>query len=157
MNGEENIDKISKRIDTPDDVNENTSLEQAIEQSKTQSENMEVHAQELHKAPGNGLKHYLFEFLMLFLAVFCGFLAENFREHIVEQKRTKLYAQQFYDELKLDTASLDRFIIYSGAVYKKYDTIVKILSAGVLDDVSLTCTQTRTHNMGLQVKWGFLL
>jgi len=25
------------------------------------------------------LKHYLFEFLMLFLAVFCGFLAENFR------------------------------------------------------------------------------
>ncbi|HEY4874217.1 MAG TPA: hypothetical protein VIH86_01465 [Puia sp.] len=30
---------------------------------------MEVHSQELHKAPGHGWKHYLFEFFMLFLAV----------------------------------------------------------------------------------------
>ena len=42
-----------------------------------ETENMETHAQELHKASGQGLKHYLFEFLMLFLAAFCGFLAEN--------------------------------------------------------------------------------
>lgn len=31
--------------------------------------------------------HYLWEFLMLFLAVFCGFLAENIREHRVEHAR----------------------------------------------------------------------
>jgi hypothetical protein len=30
--------------------------------------------------------HYLWEFLMLFLAVFAGFLAENQREHIVEHQ-----------------------------------------------------------------------
>ncbi|MBK9661472.1 MAG: hypothetical protein IPO68_16495 [Chitinophagaceae bacterium] len=28
--------------------------------------------------------HYFWEFLMLFLAVFCGFLAENQREHYVK-------------------------------------------------------------------------
>ncbi len=43
MNGEENIDRVPKGNDTPEDVNENASHEQTIEQSKTQSENMEVH------------------------------------------------------------------------------------------------------------------
>ena len=43
MNGEENIDQVPKSNDTPEDVNENASQEHAIEQSKTQSENMEVH------------------------------------------------------------------------------------------------------------------
>jgi hypothetical protein len=38
MNGEENIDQTPKSNDTPEDVNENASQEQAIEQSKTQSE-----------------------------------------------------------------------------------------------------------------------
>ena len=28
---------------------------------------------------------------MLFLAVFCGFLAENFREHLVERRQEKEY------------------------------------------------------------------
>ncbi len=37
--------------------------------------------------------HYFWEFLMLFLAVFCGFLAENQREHMVEHKREKQYMQ----------------------------------------------------------------
>ena len=73
MSEDENIDQVPKNNDTPEDVNENTSQDQAIEKSKTNSENMEVHAHDLHKAPGHGLKHYLFEFLMLFLAVFAGF------------------------------------------------------------------------------------
>ena len=38
---------------------------------------METHAHDLHKVPGHGWKHYFWEFLMLFLAVFCGFLAEK--------------------------------------------------------------------------------
>src|SRR5215470_2458972 len=56
---------------------------------------METHAHHLHKAPGKKWTHYLFEFLMLFLAVFCGFLAENFREHLVEKKRSRQYITSF--------------------------------------------------------------
>ena len=52
---------------------------------------METHAQELHKAPGSGWKHYVFEFLMLFLAVFCGFLAENL-ENIRWKKKENEYS-----------------------------------------------------------------
>jgi hypothetical protein len=67
---------------------------------------METHAHDLHKAPGHGWKHYLFEFFMLFLAVFCGFLAENWREHLAEKQRATDLAHSFYDELKRDSASI---------------------------------------------------
>jgi len=90
---------------------------------------MEIHAH-THTARKKWT-HYLWEFLMLFLAVFCGFLAENKREHLVEQKRTKLYAQQFYEELKLDRSSLIEFIKNSRGMYVKYDTLLHILKTGL--------------------------
>jgi hypothetical protein len=90
---------------------------------------MEVHAHP--HTERKRFKHYLWEFVMLFLAVFCGFLAENLREHIVEQKRTRLYAQQFYEELKLDTTSLVSSIMLSEVEYKKYDSLLKMLKAGL--------------------------
>ena len=66
---------------------------------------METHAHHLHKAPGNGFRHYFFEFFMLFLAVFCGFLVENFREHKIESDRAGELAKNFYEELKIDSVT----------------------------------------------------
>ena len=43
---------------------------------------------------------------MLFLAVFCGFLAEYQLEHKIERDRAKQLAKSFYDELKNDSASV---------------------------------------------------
>ena len=54
--------------------------------------------------------HYLWEFLMLFLAVFCGFLAENQREHMIEHQREKEYIKSFVEDLKQDTAQLKKII-----------------------------------------------
>jgi hypothetical protein len=65
---------------------------------------MEVHAHT--HTPRKKWTHYLWEFLMLFLAVFSGFLAENWREHIIEKKREKEYIASFIEDVKLDTASL---------------------------------------------------
>ena len=42
--------------------------------------------------------HYFWEFLMLFLAVCCGFLAENQREHYIEHKREKLLIKSFVED-----------------------------------------------------------
>ncbi len=50
--------------------------------------------------------HYFWEFLMLFLAVFCGFMAENFREHQIEHKREKVYITSLIKDMELDTVSL---------------------------------------------------
>ena len=49
--------------------------------------------------------HYLWEFLMLFLAVFCGFLAENQREHYVEGQREKKYIENLLHDLARDTVN----------------------------------------------------
>ncbi len=63
---------------------------------------MEVHAH-THTARKKWT-HYLWEFLMLFLAVFCGFLAENLREHQVEKERGRQYVLSFCEDLRTDTA-----------------------------------------------------
>ena len=47
---------------------------------------------------------------MLFLAVFCGFLAENFREHQVERQREKQYMVSLSEDLETDTAELKKAI-----------------------------------------------
>lgn len=47
---------------------------------------------------------------MLFLAVFCGFLAENQREHYVEHKRAKDFAKSLVRDLKSDTISITSHI-----------------------------------------------
>src|SRR4051794_24731588 len=73
---------------------------------------MDTHADELHKAPGHGIRHYLFEFLMLFLAVFCGFLADNYRESLVNREKERHYLQNMIVDLKADTADLNFSIYY---------------------------------------------
>ena len=52
--------------------------------------------------------HYLWEFLMLFLAVTLGFFVENQREHLVENKREIVYINSFIEDLKLDTSQFKR-------------------------------------------------
>ena len=71
-------------------------------------ENMEVHAHT--HSPRNKWTHYLWEFLMLFLAVFCGFLAEYKLEHIIEKEREKELAASFYNELTGDSLAIQTAI-----------------------------------------------
>ena len=69
---------------------------------------MEVHAH-THTARRKWT-HYFWEFLMLFLAVFCGFLAEYQLEHKIESDRGKQYALSMYEDLKMDTVILSSII-----------------------------------------------
>src|SRR5436190_21912796 len=67
---------------------------------------METHR--IQAQPGKKFRHYFFEFIMLFLAVFCGFLAENWREEITESKRERQYISSMIEDLKQDTAMLNK-------------------------------------------------
>jgi len=69
---------------------------------------MEVH----HHAHSERKKwtHYLWEFLMLFLAVTLGFFVENQREHLVEHQREKQFVQSLFNDIKADTVNLERII-----------------------------------------------
>ena len=66
-----------------------------------ETENMEVHHHS-HSHGNKNWKSYFWEFLMLFLAVFCGFLAEYQLEHTIEKERATELAKSFYGELKLN-------------------------------------------------------
>ena len=93
---------------------------------------MEVHH---HSSPAPGgthtarkkWTHYLWEFLMLFLAVFCGFLAENFREHQVEHQREKEYISSFIKDVELDTASLHLTCNVRKTYINYFDSLVFLL------------------------------
>ena len=69
---------------------------------------MEVHAHS--HTPRKKWTHYFWEFFMLFLAVFAGFLAENQREHFVEQKRERQYMRSMTRDLENDTLELRKII-----------------------------------------------
>jgi len=72
--------------------------------SHPQPGNMEVHKHPhdvMHKKKWN---EYVLEFLMIFLAVFLGFLAENQRERLVDRRRERHYISTLLNDLRLDTA-----------------------------------------------------
>src|SRR5436309_1232904 len=88
---------------------------------------MEVHAHSQTVPIAIGSKkftHYLWEFLMLFLAVFCGFLAENIREHTVEHQRAKQFALSMLSDIKEDTAALNTAIGSGNKKIKAIDSLV---------------------------------
>lgn len=84
---------------------------------------MEVH----HHSHAHGKKTwkgYFWEFLMLFLAVFCGFLAENEREHLVERHREKQYIRSMTVDLATDTSKLGLIIRHYSLVTRGLDSIL---------------------------------
>jgi hypothetical protein len=104
--------------------------------TQPQPTDMEVHKHPHHITHKKKWGEYLLEFLMLFLAVFLGFLAENFREHKVEKERGKQYIQSLYEDLKADTTRLRLLINYDkdkitglSNMMACYDTVTKNLKS----------------------------
>jgi hypothetical protein len=106
---------------------------------------MEVHAH----THGERKKwtHYLWEFVMLFLAVFCGFLAEYQLEHKIERDRAKELASSFYDELKSDSAALSTVKNFR----ERKHVALKYLQAYFQDSSIINCSGTFT----IQLMYGF--
>ena len=50
--------------------------------------------------------HIISGSFLLFLAVFCGFLAENQREHSIEKQRAQKFAASIIEDLERDTAEI---------------------------------------------------
>jgi hypothetical protein len=89
---------------------------------------METHAHHLHTAPGKKWTHYLFEFFMLFLAVFCGFLAEYQLEHIIEKDRATQYMRSMTEDLKSDESMLENNVVLRMQRIAMIDSLVYLLN-----------------------------
>ncbi len=88
---------------------------------------MEVHAHS-HTARKKWT-HYFWEFLMLFLAVFCGFLAEYQLEHKIEKDREKQFIRSLFYDIKADTASFKRIIQARNIRETSQDSIMFLLNS----------------------------
>ena len=116
MGEEQNIPE-NKETSTPPLGNENVSSKEDISSPQlstlnTQSESpvMEVHKHPHHVTHKKKWGEYLLEFFMIFLAVFLGFVAENKREHMVEEDRAKQYAKSLISDLRNDTVMVNDHI-----------------------------------------------
>src|SRR5215207_10777633 len=93
---------------------------------------MEVH----HHAHTERKKwtHYFWEFLMLFLAVFCGFLAEYQLEQTIEKHREREIVVSLTEDLKADTALLNDQLNMLKNNKNIFDSLVVLLSSPALKE-----------------------
>src|SRR5579864_7177416 len=88
---------------------------------------MEVHHHpELPHGDNKHFKEYILEFLMIFLAVTMGFIAESIREHLSDSSKEKEYITGLIKDLKVDTANLNFIIIRGHLQLKGIDTLRNI-------------------------------
>ena len=86
---------------------------------------MEVHHHSHHPKKW---KEYITEFIMLFLAVSLGFMAENIREHQIEKHREIAYLKNVHEDLKLDIINIDNVLNSNTIRLQAMDTLFTIIN-----------------------------
>jgi hypothetical protein len=114
-------------------------LEEIIPEGETNTISQETKNMEVHHHPDlhhrqKKWKEYFLEFLMIFLAVTLGFIAENLREHITERAKEKQYITGFIRNVKDDTATLHHVIEFDKRQIKGIDSMLKLLHANMAID-----------------------
>lgn len=108
-------------LETPATIDTNTT------NSIPEIENMEVHHHAHHDHGKKTWKSYFWEFFMLFLAVFCGFLAELQLEHYIENQREKKYVSHLMQDLSKDSMNLVQYLNDTKNRVERIDSLLQIL------------------------------
>lgn len=103
------------------------SKETKVINSNTEPEKMEVHHHSHSEHGKKNWKSYFREFLMLFLAVFCGFLAEYQLERTIENHREKAFMISLLQDLKQDTTALSDYNSRWISMENKIDSLRTII------------------------------
>ena len=80
-------------------------------------------------------KHYLFEFLFLFLAVTAGFFVDNQREHYSEQKSAIVYAKAMRINLQSDTSELKQIVSRNSLAVNYLDAFLDLAAKDSLENI----------------------
>jgi hypothetical protein len=70
------------------------------------------------------------------MAVFCGFLAENLREHFIEHRSEKKYVRSIVKDLATDTAWMNTYQQDQRAAVQAFDSVILLLKMGKTDSIS---------------------
>ena len=71
--------------------------------------------------------HYFWEFLMLFLAVACGFFAEYQLEHKIEKDRARQFLQSMVVDVRTNIINLDSLMTQDKIIIANHDELVNWL------------------------------
>ncbi len=119
-----------KPLDTPTNSQSENPSEEIIPIKETEIipyqkiKNMDVHHQ-AHQEGKKNWKSYVWEFLMLFFAVFFGFLAQNFLEHTLEKEKGNQYVRSMIEDIISDSTKINRTFEFT----KKQQLALDSLSA----------------------------
>src|SRR6478672_2821431 len=88
---------------------------------------------EVHHHPHvekKNFKEYFLEFLMIFLAVTLGFIAENIRETNADRGRETEFMKSMVEDLKSDTANINSFNAKAAIVLTQADSLMLLIRSG---------------------------
>ena len=88
---------------------------------------MEVHHHSHESHGKKNWKSYFWEFLMLFLAVLCGFFAEYQLEHKIERDRARQFLQSMLVDVRTNIKNLDSLLYQDKFIIAKHDVLVNWL------------------------------
>src|SRR5690242_2272199 len=89
---------------------------------------MEVHHHP--KVEKKNFKEYFLEFLMIFLAVTLGFIAENIREYISDRGKEHVYMNSILGNVHTDSAMITESIEGLQFNKKAIDTLMQLIRSG---------------------------
>jgi hypothetical protein len=106
---------------------ENQNNQQIIKQEPIENKSdMEIHHPHTsHHA--RKFKDYIFEFLMLFIAVTAGFFMENIREQRVERHKEKQYIQSMIKDIQQDTTNIKDILSHNKIQIIGIDSLLNLL------------------------------
>jgi hypothetical protein len=157
MSEEQNIPQ-DKKVEDKDKVKEQSETQsqpQPETEFQPQTTNMEVHKHPHHVTHKKKWGEYFLEFLMIFLAVTFGFIAENVRERITESHREKEYAQQLYSELKEDSIVVANKIAERKRKEKAMEYVASYFTDSSLDNLPERFYPALTMSLYLVNRYAF--
>ncbi|MGC4020491.1 MAG: hypothetical protein QM734_00365 [Cyclobacteriaceae bacterium] len=77
-----------------------------------------------------GFSQFIFEFIMLFLAITAGFFVENLREDYSEQKQEKALIKTMVEDLKIDIENLQRITTIRNTRRLMLDSLTLLMNSG---------------------------
>lgn len=109
---------------------------------------------EVHHHPHiekKGFKEYILEFVMIFLAVSMGFIAENIREGITNRQKEKQYMELLEQDLKKDTAALHYSLHRLNIDFRSEDSILSLFAENKLGEINDSTLTLLSITSGLSV------
>lgn len=95
---------------------------------------MEVHHHPDMEHKPKHFKEYFLEFVMIFLAVTMGFIAESIREHYTDRSREREYIHGFISNVETDTANLTGVLTFDRQQLKGIDSFLLLAHAPMADN-----------------------